>query len=155
MLGDLWSYWLCSFKQVWQKCVFVGSNLKHNLFSIIETDNIDLNALSSKVKDHFQGSSLAQIQFPSTTNLGFNQEILYDPISDYILKGPYPHVKKNCRKKYCHCVFTRCWGGDDESLASARKPFPTNRKIKILSELLPLFRPRPRICHWRFLLQRF
>ena len=66
--------------------VFVAGNLRLELFTIIAKDNIDLNARSTKIKDHFHGISMTQMQFPSKANPGINQEILYDLSSDDLHK---------------------------------------------------------------------
>ena len=58
--------------------VFIAGNLRFDLFTIVAKDNIDLNGRSTKIKDHFHGISLTQLQFPSTTDIGIKQEALYD-----------------------------------------------------------------------------
>ena len=75
--------------------VFVSNNLKLNLFTIIAKDNIDLNARSTKIKDHFHGISMSQLQFRSSSNIGDSQEVLYNLSSSNIdrkLKLPSDYV---------------------------------------------------------------
>ena len=52
--------------------------MRRNVFTIIAKDNIDLNARSTKVKDHFHGISMTQMQFLSKDVLGDVQQPLYN-----------------------------------------------------------------------------
>ena len=61
-----------------QDKVFIANTLKLKLFTIIAKDNIDLNASSTKVKQHFHGISMTTMQFPSKSNPGVVQETLYN-----------------------------------------------------------------------------
>ena len=57
--------------------VFVASHLTLETFTIIAKDNIDLNAISTKVK-HFHGISMTTTQFPSKENQGVKQNVIYN-----------------------------------------------------------------------------
>ena len=52
------------------KGVFVASHLNFETFTIIAKDNIDLNAISTKVKKHFHGICVTTMQFPLKGNQG-------------------------------------------------------------------------------------
>ena len=52
------------------KGVFVASHLNFETFTIIAKDNIDLNAISIKVKKHFHGICVTTMQFPLKENQG-------------------------------------------------------------------------------------
>ena len=58
------------FKKYDLKGVFVVSHLTFETFTIITKDNIDLNAISTKVKKHFHGISVTTMQFPLKGNQG-------------------------------------------------------------------------------------
>ena len=58
--------------------VFVASHLTLETFTIIAKDNIDLNAISTKIKKRFHGISMAIMQFPSKENQGVKQNVIYD-----------------------------------------------------------------------------
>jgi len=58
--------------------VFVSSNLNTDTFTIFAKDNIDLNACSTKIKQHFHGTSMTAMQFPSDENPGKKQNVIYD-----------------------------------------------------------------------------
>ena len=58
--------------------VFVATHLTIETFTIIAKDNIDLNAISTKVKKHFYGISMTIMQFPSKENQGVKQNVIYD-----------------------------------------------------------------------------
>ena len=62
--------------------VFVASSLKLNIFTIIAKDNIDMNAKSTEVKQHFHGISMTTMQFPFDEYSGIVQDPLYDFGSD-------------------------------------------------------------------------
>ena len=58
------------FKKYDLKGVFVASHLAFETFTIIAKDNIDLNAISTKVKKHSHGISVTTMQFPLKENQG-------------------------------------------------------------------------------------
>ena len=57
--------------------VFFFSNLSLGIFTVVAKDNIDLNARSTKVKQHFHGISMTTMQFPSKDCPGIKQQLLY------------------------------------------------------------------------------
>ena len=50
--------------------------MHHN--TIIRKDNIDLNAIATKVKKHFHGISVTTMQFPLKQNQGVKKNVIYD-----------------------------------------------------------------------------
>ena len=60
------------------KGVFVASHLTLETFTIIAKDNIDLNAISTKVKKHFHGTSMTTMQFPSKENQDVKENVIYN-----------------------------------------------------------------------------
>ena len=58
--------------------VFLASRLTLETFTITAKDNIDLNAISTKVKKHFHGISMTTMQFPSKENQAVKQNVIYD-----------------------------------------------------------------------------
>ena len=57
---------------------FLASRLTLETFTIIAKDNIDLNAISTKVKKHFHGISITSMQFPSKEKQAVKQNVIYD-----------------------------------------------------------------------------
>ena len=57
---------------------FVASRLTLETFTIIAKDNIDLNAISTKVKKHFHGISITSMQFPSKEKQAVKQNVIHD-----------------------------------------------------------------------------
>ena len=58
--------------------LFVASHLTIETFTVIAKDNIDHNAISTKVKKHFHRISMTIMQFPSKENQGVKQNVIYD-----------------------------------------------------------------------------
>ena len=58
--------------------VFVASHLTLETFTITAKNNINLNAISTKMKKHFHELSMTTMQFPSKENKGVNQNVIYD-----------------------------------------------------------------------------
>ena len=58
--------------------VFVASYLTIETFTIIAKDNVDLNAISTKVKKHFHGITMTFMQSPSKENQGVKQNVTHD-----------------------------------------------------------------------------
>ena len=58
--------------------VFVASHLTRETITIIAKDNIDPNAISTKVKKHFHGICMTTMQFPLKENQGVKQNVIYD-----------------------------------------------------------------------------
>ena len=56
--------------------VFAASPSKKNLFTVLAKDNINFNATSSTVVQHFHGTSMTTMQFVSEENLGEEKLIL-------------------------------------------------------------------------------
>ena len=65
-------------KKYEEEKVFFPSTMKKELFTIIAKDNVDTNALSTLIKQHYHGISMTIMQFPSDTNTGVTQRLLYD-----------------------------------------------------------------------------
>ena len=87
--------------------VFVASHLTLETFTIIAKDNIDLNAISTKVKKHFHGISMTTMQFPSNENQGVKQNVVYDlslPDNNKKLALPedYEIISEPPYQKKCH-----------------------------------------------------
>ena len=58
--------------------VFLASRLTLETFTITAKDNIDLNAISTKVKKHFHGISMTTMQFPPTENQAVKKNVIDD-----------------------------------------------------------------------------
>ena len=58
--------------------VFVASHVSLETFTIIAKGNIEINAISTKVKKHFHGIIMATMLFLSTENQGVKQNVIYD-----------------------------------------------------------------------------
>ena len=65
-------------KKYEEEKVFFPSTMKKELFTIIAKDNVDTNALSTLIKQHYHGISMTIMQFPSDINIGVTQRLLYD-----------------------------------------------------------------------------
>ena len=78
--------------------VFISSSLDSDVFTIIAKDNIDLNARSTKIKQHFHGISMTVMQFPQTEIKKNTPEPLYDLSTEPRKKLQLPHDYVNLDK---------------------------------------------------------
>ena len=57
---------------------FFPHMLKKEIYTVIAKDNIDVNAKSTIIKQHYHGISMTTMQFPSDVNPGVPQEMEID-----------------------------------------------------------------------------
>ena len=50
--------------------VFIANQLREDVYTVIVKDNVDLDGTSSFVKNHYHGTSISILQFPSFQNPG-------------------------------------------------------------------------------------
>ena len=58
--------------------VVFPSMLRKSLYTVIATDNIDLDSSSTMIKQHYHGISMTAMQFPTDIHIGILQDSSYD-----------------------------------------------------------------------------
>ena len=79
--------------------VFLPTNVKKGLFTVLVKDNIDFNASANIIKSHYHGTSLSLLQIPFEGNVGESIEVSpYLEVSFSSKKvGPLPSKYTNVR----------------------------------------------------------